>query len=291
MASSSSFPPDDLHVDDFYFSVLSDTDEIFPISDEKYAEGLQLQETLMSSQLPQDDETLISSASSTQLPLAYSENDISIGESSKSERVFCSICMDSKERREMFNKNKCGHLFCLDCVSKHIGVKIQQNPKFITCPDVDCNLVFEPEDCRFLIPDNVFDRWMDALCESFILGSQKFYCPYKDCSAMLVDDGNVLVMESECPHCRRLFCAQCKVSWHSDISCEDFQKLNEHERGRDDRMVMELAKQKKWGRCPSCKFYVEKKDGCQHITCRCGFQFCYGCGITWGSHHGGCQRV
>ena len=54
------------------------------------------------------------------------------------------------------------------------------------------------------------------------LGLKKFYCPYKDCSAMLVDDGGELVTASECPNCRRLFCAQCRVSWHASIECRDF---------------------------------------------------------------------
>ena len=31
-------------------------------------------------------------------------------------------------------------------------------------------------------------------------------------------------------------------------------------------------------RCPNCKFIVEKTDGCDHMTCRCRYEFCYVCG-------------
>ncbi|PIA50519.1 hypothetical protein AQUCO_01300927v1 [Aquilegia coerulea] len=281
-STSNSIVSSDLHVDESYFSALVDSDELIPISDEKYAEALQLQEALMSSMVAHATTQICAQ------PLQNEVYDGTGGESSNS-KFFCEICMEGKEKEDMFEKNECCHSFCSDCIGKYISAKIQENISSVTCPDVNCKRVLEPEVCRSFVPEKVYDRWMNALCESYILGSQKFYCPYNDCSAMLIDEGEEIVRQSECPTCRRLFCAQCRVPWHGDISCENFQNLNEYEKGRDDIMVMELAKQNKWSRCPNCKFYVEKKDGCLHITCRCGFQFCYSCGATWSQYHGGCQ--
>ncbi|RYR24360.1 hypothetical protein Ahy_B02g057858 isoform A [Arachis hypogaea] len=59
---------------------------------------------------------------------------------------------------------------------------------------------------------------------------------------MLVnDDGNEVVTCPECPHCHRLFCAQCKVAWHGGMKCGQFMSLNENEREKEDLMVMNLA--------------------------------------------------
>lgn len=44
--------------------------------------------------------------------------------------------------------------------------------------------------------------------------------------------------------CSNLFCAECKVGWHSGIECGEFRKLKR-----------------------KCKFYVEKLEGCFHILC------------------------
>nr|GLL35073.1 E3 ubiquitin-protein ligase RNF144A-like [Ipomoea trifida] len=158
----------------------------------------------------------------------------------------------------------------------------------VKCPDVSCKGIIEPRHCGSInIRKEVLDRLEIAVCESSILASQKFYCPYKDCSAMMVDDGSEMITASECPNCRRLFCAQCKVAWHAEKDCREFQSLDiEDERGREeDEMLMELAEKKQWRRCPRCSFYVERRDGCLHISCRCGKEFCYRCGATYSPLH------
>ncbi|XP_004242195.1 E3 ubiquitin-protein ligase RSL1-like [Solanum lycopersicum] len=214
--------------------------------------------------------------------LLFDETQNEIGESSLS---FCEICAERKEIDEMFTIESCSHVFCADCINKHVSIKIQDKIHVVTCPGVACRGILDFETCVSIIPKDVRDSWDELLCESLILASQRFYCPYKDCSAMLVNDSDEIVRESECPVCRRLFCAQCYVPWHYDFQCEEFGRMNVEERDGDDLMVMELAKAKQWTRCPYCRFFVEKTEGCLHMTCRCGSQFCYKCGITWRNNH------
>ncbi|XP_048319827.1 E3 ubiquitin-protein ligase RSL1-like [Ziziphus jujuba] len=206
-------------------------------------------------------------------------------ETGQSSHNLCLICMDVKSSVEMFRNITCSHPFCNNCLGKYITTKIQQNISKVECPDLKCESVLEPHLCRSIVPKEVFDRWEDALCEALFLDAQKFYCPFKDCSVLLVNDGEEAVTMSECPNCHRLFCAQCKVAWHDGMKCNKFQKIVKEGRGREDMMAMLLAKKKQWRRCPSCKMYVEKISGCIHITCRCRYEFCYACGSKWSSTH------
>nr|DAD44168.1 TPA_asm: hypothetical protein HUJ06_002398 [Nelumbo nucifera] len=259
------------------------------ISDEKYAEELQLQEVLVSSVVSSHysfaGNVESSSCTIVEEKQCTNENENPKQIEGESSASFCEICMETKSHQEMFSGiNKCSHSFCSDCISKHVAAKVEENVTKVICPAFNCKEVLEPESCRSIIPNQVFVRWADALCESLIPGPQKFYCPFSNCSALLMDDGGEIIKESECPSCRRLFCAQCKVPWHGNISCEEFQKLNEDERGREDLKVMALAKEKAWQRCPMCKFYVEKSDGCLYMKCRCGFAFCYKCGTPSKDH-------
>lgn len=54
---------------------------------------------------------------------------------------------------------------------------------------------------------------------------------------------------------------------------------------RDELMTMQLAKENNWKKCPNCKVYVEKIQGCSHINCVCGSQFCHSCGAHWTNNH------
>ncbi|CAK7336379.1 unnamed protein product [Dovyalis caffra] len=314
MAQESLSPSDLDFVDDFYFSALFGEDqegeeeegggegggggENFEVSDAKYAEGLQFQEALMGSVIISQMKNIGPAPmmiEGTQVVLRISDQptsmeiiDVEAGESSLS---FCEICAERKESDQMFKTESCVHSFCNDCISRHVATKVQDSFRIVTCPGLNCRAVLELDACRPVLTRGVIDLWEEALCEEVIDASQRFYCPFKDCSALLVDDNEgEAIRESECPFCHRLFCAQCYVPWHSGIECEEFLRLNEDERGKEDLMVRELAKDKKWGRCPQCKFYVERTEGCPHMVCRCKFEFCYGCGAQWGQSHGGCSR-
>ncbi|CAL0315453.1 unnamed protein product [Lupinus luteus] len=266
-SSRLSFHDDHILVDDFYFSALHDADELFPISDVKYAEELQLQEALYSSAISsiRVKNEVMKMAVKVEVdphlrpPLAKVKEE-------KVDLFFCTICMDSKPAEEIFMSQKCSHSFCGYCITKYVAAKIQENISMVKCPDPKCRGVLDPQSCRSIIPKDVFDRWEHALCDNLVLGSQKFYCPFKDCSAMLIDDGMKAVTASECPHCNRMFCAQCKGSWHAGLACSEFQNLKDGVQKKEDQMVLELAKNNRWRRCSKCQFFVEKNEGCVVIS-------------------------
>lgn len=262
-----------LSCDDDYFITLLSVDDGTLLPDDKYAEELQMQETIVSSftalqrsQNPCNNNDEVSSAA------------IEIGESSemgsrKSSPFSCEICAEMKDKDQIFPSlvHTCNHLFCIECVSKHISIRLNQDKNAsVPCPGLDCRGVLEIDNYIEVVPREVAVAWGEVACESKIRASQRFYCPYKSCSGLMVNDGGdrKSMREAECTFFRRLFCARCNAPWHSGVDCDAFSKLSEGERGRDDLMVHELAKKKKWQRCPRCRFFVEKKNGCLHITCR-----------------------
>ncbi|XP_054822137.1 E3 ubiquitin-protein ligase RSL1 [Prosopis cineraria] len=216
---------------------------------------------------------------------------VETGESSNSVQFVCEICTESVTGNESFNISGCSHAYCRGCVIRYVESKLQENIVNIRCPVTGCVGLLEPEDCRGILPPEVYNMWGNALCEAVILAEEKFYCPYKDCSALLIDDGGErTITESECPNCRRLFCAQCKVPWHSGIDCAGFQELSKDEREKEDIMLMQLARNRKWRRCPKCRFFVEKSNGCMYMKCRCGIAFCYNCGTLSRDHSHHCYN-
>lgn len=169
--------------------------------------------------------------------------------------------------------------------------KIQEKVKDIACPLPTCKALLDFDACRLMIPNNALVEWDELLCISQIPESHKLYCPFSNCSALLVNDFGGNVEKTKCLVCSRWFCAKCRVPWHTDFSCKEFQKLYAKKGGKVDKIVKELAKKKSWQKCPKCKMYVEKSEGCVHITCRCRYEFCYRCGSKWSDSHGKSCRV
>ncbi|CAN6448718.1 unnamed protein product [Victoria cruziana] len=214
-----------------------------------------------------------------------------VKESSKTKptEMRCRTCMEMKMFDRSFQPSGCDHLFCSDCVVMHVTTKLGDNLWRIPCMEARCTSEFELESCLSILTPEVVDRWAALLSESLIQNGDKIYCPFQDCSALMWNDSErkESIKDVECPHCHRLFCAQCKVGWHAGINCREYQRTMSWEKC-EDAMMMEMAKERKWQRCPRCQFYVERSDGCQQMTCRCGFRFCYNCGSQWSAAHSDC---
>ncbi|XP_039137759.1 E3 ubiquitin-protein ligase RNF31-like isoform X2 [Dioscorea cayenensis subsp. rotundata] len=219
---------------------------------------------------------------------------VNVGESSSSSQkiltVDCSLCFEKVLIAEMFDMIGCSHSYCSDCVRKLITAKLSEGVVKVLCPEVGCKDGFLlPYACRMILPIDVYSMWGDKLCEEMLPEKTKLYCPFKDCSALLINDDEKIA-QSECPHCNRLFCAQCKVPWHINFNCKDYQKLGQDERQTEDLLLMKVAKDKKWGRCPRCRFFVERTQGCMYMVCRCGNTFCYGCGSKMDKNYHYCPK-
>ena len=186
-----------------------------------------------------------------------------------SKNIPCYICFDDKADTH-FLDGICkfrDHAFCSYCISKYVGSEINKSVHDVKCPYPECSVVLKPQFLRTILPSEVVEKWESRRCEYSIVGSQRTYCPFKDCSGLLVNESEKVVTSAECPYCHRLFCAQCRVPWHGNMSCGEFQRKNKD----PDAKFFKLAKEKNWQKCVECSMYVQKLDGCEHVTCR----YCY----------------
>uniref|UniRef100_A0A0D6R6J1 RBR-type E3 ubiquitin transferase n=1 Tax=Araucaria cunninghamii TaxID=56994 RepID=A0A0D6R6J1_ARACU len=287
-------------------------EEVIILSDAEYAAELQLQEAIEASNsahvgssssspnIPQEaGHEYEQNFDSTQVgkgkhPRSGSQLDCSpkrlrTGSPIAIVNVQCRICFEDKQLSKIFESKGCSHGFCHDCIARHVLSRMQEKLVPIPCPDPNCSENLSPDDCGGILPKKDLDNWCSVLVEADIPLSQRYYCPFKDCSTLLWKDdvqevgtsSGGVIRQSECPSCRRLFCAHCGVPWHAGLECDEFQRLDPSERGQDDVSLLALAKEKQWQRCLQCKSVVEKDSGCPHMICRCGFEFCYKCGSQW----------
>ncbi|ESQ55394.1 hypothetical protein EUTSA_v10024888mg [Eutrema salsugineum] len=202
----------------------------------------------------------------------------------------CSICCEDRQS-EMMLTLKCTHKFCSHCMKTYVEGKVESSEVPIRCPQVQCKHYLSATECKSFLPVASFISFEEANVRS--KNSSKIYCPYPNCS-FLLDPLECLSAGSassssqsensccvECPVCERFVCVDCGVPWHASMSCEEFQILPVDERYPDDITLHRLARYKRWRRCQQCRIMIELAQGCNHMTCRCGHEFCYCCGAEY----------
>ncbi|CAG8286910.1 unnamed protein product [Penicillium olsonii] len=113
-------------------------------------------------------------------------------------------------------------------------------------------------------------RYISQAEEQAVPPEERMYCPRATCGQWIHPDSKGPRPGTRlCTHCRAKVCCACRDLAHGPWPCADDESL---------KTVLALAKDKKWQRCTKCHFIVEKVDGCNHISCRCGYHFCYICG-------------
>jgi len=156
-------------------------------------------------------------------------------------------------------------------------------------------------------PECPLDRWVDGIRDDVaeriltrdrivlwhhrrLLDSlPRHYCPIRQCSAMVLLDEEIEEPQATCPMCMTIICIPCKTQWHNDLTCEEYQALPPDERSAEDRLLLQLVKEKHWRRC-RCGRVIELVFGCNHMTCPCGNHFCFKCGADWNMVDYKCTR-
>lgn len=184
---------------------------------------------------------------------------------------------------------KCCHMFCFECWQDYLKFKMEDLLTCInsTCPQKGCNLVI-PESVflKFLHRDEKLKNdYNKALLKNFTdFNSDIKWCPSPDCGICVRVPGHMM-KEIEC-ECGTNFCFGCGKEGHRPCDCEMVERWLKKNKSESENVKWLIAHTKQ---CPQCHKYIEKNQGCNHMTCRkeaggCGFEFCWICLGEWKPH-------
>ena len=100
-------------------------------------------------------------------------------------------------------------------------------------------------------------------------------CPFPDCESYAKKiDNNKYV---NCIQNGHKFCFNCLKEWHGNEPCKD-EIDKSFQNWKDSKQEVK--------RCPKCKYFIEKYEGCNHITCfNCKYQWCWLCNQKYEDGH------
>ena len=206
----------------------------------------------------------------------------------------CIFCTDDFEENGIINPQimECKNYIHGKCFINYIEEELNNNRFPIRCPL--CTNQARHEINYKTILDNLILNDKDDLAaklETISLNhlaennsDEITFCPTAGCNYMCYYDKTEYHLN--CPLCKKNYCLNCKTEWHTNKTCEEYQR--EKKESDADAQFENYVKGSKLKQCPNCKRWVEKISGCNHINCTCGASFCYNCGKlkNGGGSHG-----
>ncbi|RCI12170.1 hypothetical protein L249_0777 [Ophiocordyceps polyrhachis-furcata BCC 54312] len=178
--------------------------------------------------------------------------------------VICSCCGDARVFYDVA-RCPCDHEYCRDCLGQLFEASIGDESLF---PPRCCKRPIPIEENQIFLPYDLVRRLKTKKIE--FETPNRTYCYDPACSAFIPIQ-SIKIDVGSCANCARTTCTICKQQSHTgdcpqDPAVEEFRRI---------------AAENKWQRCSSCQRFIELDFGCNHITCICGAEFCYVCGVLW----------
>ncbi|KAJ5582135.1 IBR domain containing protein, partial [Penicillium sp. DV-2018c] len=176
-------------------------------------------------------------------------------------------CIACGEDAEFVNvvRAPCRHEYCRTCLEDLFKASMTDESLF---PPRCCKQPIVLSIARIFLKSELVQQYKKKKREYET--PNRTYCYSAGCSAF-IEMSNIEGEVATCSECGRTTCTSCKGRAHMG-DCPNDTSM---------QLLLDAARENGWQRCYSCWRMVELDHGCNHMTCRCGAQFCYNCGLQW----------
>jgi len=181
--------------------------------------------------------------------------------------TLCEACLDKIPTIDTLTLEckPVAHSYCRICLHNFFIRALEDVSIF---PPKCCNIPIPLDVCRTMLPQGYVKKF-DLKVEELATPNPTYYANI-DCTAFIrVKDISADI--GTCIDCNETTCVQCKHRAHDGLCPSD----------PHVQLLMDAAKRAKWQQCAKCRNMVELSQGCFHMYCRCGHEFCYLCGVHW----------
>ena len=182
----------------------------------------------------------------------------------------CGVCYEKiNQEDKLFNILPCGHLFCSNCWFDYFKTLISEaKTNKIKCMESKCTEYISEE---FILKHISKDFNLEQKYIKFkkryeiIKDKNKKICPNVNCDSFLQKSEITKYVECENGH---KYCFECLTPPHGEKKCSN----------KNEEKFLKWKKGKRVKRCPYCQMYIEKNEGCNHMTCTyCNYEWCWIC--------------
>ncbi|KAF7913269.1 hypothetical protein BELL_0986g00010 [Botrytis elliptica] len=195
----------------------------------------------------------------------------------------CRVCMENLTP-EKFPQTRitstCAHhpAVCNQCLTKHINDQVQTKASNqISCPECP-EKISEAEIKKYASPE-ILERKGRRLLNISLQHLPNFtFCLSPTCESGQIHTPDHPMMT--CSTCGFKTCFIHKLPWHEDLTCAEFDLSNQSRVQQEAASEAWIAEYTKLCPNPKCGMRIQKKSGCDHLTCECDYclvEFCWCC--------------
>ena len=168
-------------------------------------------------------------------------------------------------------------------MEEYLQTRINEG-KVLTMPCTGCGTEISNKNIKRIITKELYTKYQQFRFLAQLRSEPDCrWCPKRNCgNGVIGDRNNQDFPKLKCNQCFTEFCFNCSLKWHENISCDKQRKRKEKRENNFNKRA--IKKNKKWMKenklikCKRCGQGVQKIDGCNHMTCTCGYEFCWLCG-------------
>lgn len=176
----------------------------------------------------------------------------------------CAACLDDHKESDIMTA-PCDHTYCRECVDHLLNRAATHEFHF---PPKCCGRIITLENAERLLSTKTYNKFQEKSKE--FSTPNRTYCFDTECITFIPTE-TIQNDEAKCPACQKLTCVVCKEEAHEGDCHKDTAVQS----------LMAAAGEAGFQQCRECKRIIELMSGCNHITCTCGADFCYLCGVKW----------
>lgn len=197
----------------------------------------------------------------------------------------CGICAGDED----FITLSCGHEYCVACITNVIttahndlnapNIDDQRKVRPL-CPTIDCRRPMTDQDIVNVMGNNeMMNSIRRQLHPIWCQQNGLRHCPTPNCNHQYMAQGTRVVT---CPDCQHQYCGSCSELHDPALTCNDARVQREREGTRqrlknEEDETQRLFERNNVKQCPRCNVNIYRTVGCDHMTCRCGHEFCWIC--------------
>ncbi|CAG8608174.1 7268_t:CDS:10 [Ambispora gerdemannii] len=169
----------------------------------------------------------------------------------------CEICRETYTRLE-YGSNSCPDAFCVECWHTYLSMKLKEHKFPCRCPAPRCRSVVNPDNASRLFRLQPTNPIASTSLENTVnvLGSKSEIESLIQKFKRLHDEA---IMQNTC------------------MGFQDIERAKGSANTLEEQQTLSAIRNQKMQKCPNCGFWVAKRNGCNHIACFCGEDFCYRC--------------